>query len=154
MFNNSQNHFKCRKYSAFTLIELLLVITLLSIVFTITVPIGISYLARNNLVTARESVISSIREAQSNAVNMKSDSNWGVNTTNNSIIVYRGATYATRVTAEDLLVRLPSGVSITASQDINFTKFTGETPTARSLTISTNNGSSVVTINANGLVGY
>jgi len=144
-----------KKYSAFSLLELLVVIALMGMLFRMTVPIGVDYVGKNNVTVAKETIVNTLRTAQHNAINMQQDSKWGVYTQTNSIILYVGNTYATRNPSFDLLNDLPGGVAVTSGLDINFTKLAGEANTNATIIISHKQSpSKTVQINTLGVISY
>ncbi len=154
MFMKTELKFK-KKYSGFSLLELLVVIALMGMLFGMTVPIGVGYIGKNNVTVAKETVVNTLRTAQHNAVNMQQDSKWGVYTQTNSLILYVGDTYATRETTFDLPHDLPNGIVITSGLDINFTKLAGEASTNATIIVShSQSPSKTVQINTDGIISH
>jgi prepilin-type N-terminal cleavage/methylation domain-containing protein len=144
-----------KKYSGFSILELLVTIALISMLFGMTVPIGIDFIAKNNITVAKETVVNTLRTAQHNSINLEQSSNWGVYTQQNSLIMYMGDTYATRDTDFDLLNQLPSGIAITSGMDINFTQLSGDTSANSNIVVSSARAKSkTVQINTEGVVSH
>lgn len=146
---------KNNKYKAFTLIELLLVMALTATILGITAPLGANYIARNNVSVAREQIVSTLRSAQNNAINMNSDSTWGVYTSGNTTTLYKGLDYNARDTAFDLQDKLPNGTIVTNGLDINFSKLSGNANLATTIVISNSQSSSLtIQIDTEGVITY
>jgi len=76
----------------------------------------------------------------------KENSSWGVSTTGNDIIVFKGSSYATRDSAFDQAFNHPNSINIT-SHEIIFTQYTGDT-TQTTYSIS-NNQNETFTVSVN-----
>lgn len=136
----------------FTLIELLLVIALISLVGASTIPVGSNFLVRNYLKNKTNEVVASLRTAQLNSLAGKEDSRWGVKTTANQIILFKGSTYAGRDSAFDQLFAIPGSITITQTEVV-FNRLTGNpVGGATTLTVASVIGSSTVVVNAAGTV--
>lgn len=142
-----------RKSSAFTLIELILVIALVGILAAATAPMGSSIIVRNSQSTATDQVLGAIRKAQSYAMDKKLYEYWGVCTDNGKIRLFGGDQFATCTSnsfQEDYTI--PSVVSVTG---LNETMFNGrgepipETGLS-SVSISSSLGGQTISVNSVG----
>jgi prepilin-type N-terminal cleavage/methylation domain-containing protein len=126
---------KC-KYNGFSLIELLVVISLAGIIFSITVPLGVDYIAKNNISVAKTTIVSAIRTAQQHSINMVDDTRWGIYTNTDHLIMYAGDSYGSRDTDLDLRHDIPTGIEMTSGLDINFASMTGIPSTNANIVLS------------------
>jgi len=129
-----------------TLVELLLVISLGAILSAASVPIASSFLIRSNLRDSKDKLVSQLYKAKINSMTNKENSSWGVSTTGNDIIVFKGSSYATRDSAFDQAFNHPNSINIT-SHEIIFTQYTGDT-TQTTYSIS-NNQNETFTVSVN-----
>ncbi len=132
----------------FTLIEILLVFALLAILVAITVPLAISFMRKNDMEISTEIVAESLRRAQSLSFFMNHDSSWGVEFSNNQVVVFAGSNFSARNAALDETFSFPSF-------PINFSKESGLSGSSSSITITNSSGESrSITINEAGAVFY
>ncbi|MFW5702498.1 MAG: pilus assembly FimT family protein, partial [Candidatus Dojkabacteria bacterium] len=110
---------------AFTLIELLLVVALISVVTVAGFPIFTSFLNSSEVDATADIIRSSARRAQLNAQGSKQDSHWGILIAEPEITIYRGDNYASRVATDDLIAEFSQDVEVTGDLEINFEKVTG-----------------------------
>lgn len=139
----------------FTLIEVLLSVSILSIIAGLSIPVYQSFLVRNDLSNTTETVASSLRRANTYARGVKDDSLWGIKVQSAMITVFKGADYSSRDTAYDETVSLPSTITASGMDEVMFAKLSGAPSAVGTITLkTTNNDSRTVTINAKGMVAY
>jgi Tfp pilus assembly protein FimT len=142
-----------KNYHAFTLLEILLVVALMTIIAVVTIGFDKSYIARNDLSLSTESVIQSLRRSRMLSQTMSYDDMWGVHLTSNQIIVFKGSDFALRDVDYDEVYTVPSTISFSGINDIKFEKQTGIPTTTGNININSSiNSSSVISINTKGLV--
>lgn len=139
------------KSSGFSLIELILVISIIGIIAGTTIPIGSSFLARNYLHNKTNELMTSLRNAQINSLAGKQNGQWGVYVGNDQIVLFQGASFASRDQVFDQSFSIPASVSISSGEivfDIN-----GLPNQSISFNLSTNTGDSrTVSVNQLGAV--
>ncbi len=143
--------------AGFTLIELLLSVVTISLIAGISMPVYVSYQNRNELESKVFELTGMIRRAQMYARSGSGDSQWGVNVQSGvSATLFKGTSYATRDTAEDEILVLPSSISTSGLSNILFTKLEGDPTTSGSVTLlsASINQSKTVTITSGGMVSY
>lgn len=139
----------------FSLVELLLSITILGMMAGLTWPVYQSYQQRNDLDVTAQSIADGLRRAQTYARSGNGDSVWGVRILSNSAVLYRGATYASRNTAYDEPTSIPSAFTVGGLSDISFAKFTAAPSATGSITLTAgSNNTRTITINEKGMVSY
>lgn len=143
-----------RSPKGFTLLEMVFVIALAGIFVGATFPLGQAYLRRGELDSVARSFASTARYAQTRAQAGELDAAWGVTIATGSITLFQGATYATRDSAYDQDVPIPSSFVVTGTSEFDFEEGTGRT-TAGTLTLTDSGGSSrVVEVNEFGTVDF
>ncbi len=135
----------------FTIIELLLVVSIISILAVVTSSVGSGFLVRNATKNTTQQLISDLRIAQLNSVSGKRDSSWGVKVGSKRIVLFKGSSYSTRDQSLDEVFIVGSAININDAEVV-FQKITGNTAQAV-LTISNNVGESTnVSVNEVGSV--
>lgn len=141
--------------AGFTLIEVLLSLTVIAVIVGVSAPIYQSFQNRNELDLATQSVVQSLRRAQILSQANDGDSTWGVYAESGSIVLFKGSSYAGRDSNYDELFDIPTNMGITGLTEIVFSKLTGYPNTTGTLAITSVNGESRnITINSRGGVGY
>ncbi len=140
--------------SGFTLIEFLLVVALVTTLSLLSVGFYSRFLTQDAVANTVDQLTGDFRKAQIYAMMGRGDGNWGVNFATNTLTLYRGASFATRTTADkafDETFSINQNISISGFSDLNFTKRTGLPGATPTITISGNNTTKTVTINAQGI---
>lgn len=144
-----------KNVSGFTLPEVLLSITLLSIIGGMTIPMYRTFMIRNDLDIATITIAQNLRRAQSLSESGDGDITWGVRVGVGSILIYKGASYVLRDSSFDENTSIPTTIVPTGLVDVVFSKITG-TPSATGTFILTSqyNETRTITINEKGMVNY
>lgn len=139
----------------FTLLELLLSVTIIGLLAGLSIPVYESFARRNDLDLAAQNITSAMRRAETYARAENYDSTWGVKFQTGSVTLYRGTSYSTRTTGFDEVLAVPGSISMSGLDDIQFAKMTGAPAATGTLTLtSTTNDSRTITLNAKGMVSY
>ena len=140
----------------FSLIEMLLSVTIISMLVGLSLPIYQSYQTRNDLVVTSEGIASMLRRAQTYAQGMNGNSQWGVRVQSGSAVLFKGTSYAARDAAFDESMTIPTTFIVSGLSDILFSKLYALPSATGSITLtnSTNNETRTVTINGKGMVSY
>jgi len=137
----------------FTLIEILLSVALITLIMGFSVPFYSSLQSKNSLSVSASALTQSLREAKLRSQAVDGDSPWGVYVEIESIILFQGATYATRNPGYDQTFDLPQGIVPTGLNEVVFTKLEGQPSQIGSITLTHSNGPTVdLTINEKGMV--
>jgi len=139
---------------AFTLVEILGVIAIMSILFAISLPVYTSFLTSNEVDNATKTTVSTLRKAQLQAMAVKDDAQWGVRLTSSTITLFQGSSYALRVTSYDTNYTLPGAMAYSGPSEIVFSKLYGIPATTGTATFSKNGKSYSIVINAKGVQSY
>lgn len=137
----------------FTLIEFMLVVALFLVLAGMAPSFYSRFLLQNAVSDTADRLAFSFRTAQGYALSGKGSAPWGVALNGNSIVLFRGANFATRNSALDRRVSVPANVSISGFTETSFSRVSG-IPTAPLLVSITASGgaSRTVTVNALGVV--
>ncbi|MEI7719739.1 MAG: prepilin-type N-terminal cleavage/methylation domain-containing protein [bacterium] len=140
----------------FTLIEILIVVAITAVLIKIALPSLDLLTSQTGATDAAVVYAQALRRAEALAVAGRNDSPWGVKIATSSILLFKGATYASRDIVYDdqyaaSIVFIVSGVT-----EVDFAKFTGLPNTQGTATITDILGTvtKTVTINAKGTVTY
>lgn len=138
----------------FTLIELLLSIVIISMLTGLSMPAYRILLTKNDLDIASNIIASSFRRAQILTQGVDGDSSWGVKAQSGSVVIFKGASYTARDVTFDEMIEISSTIGISGITEIVFAKLTGLPQTTGTTTLSTENDTNTITINAKGMVDY
>ncbi len=133
----------------FTLIEMILVVTLITTISALSTPMVSSYILRSGWHTASSRVASEIYKAQSYAMSGKDNGVWGVCITGSIFRLFRGSCAAPAM-KEDY--DIPVGVSVAGISSLTFGNLRGEPNVASTITVSCAYGTTTITVNAAGMV--
>lgn len=141
--------------SGLTLIELLLVISIVATLSTISTVFFTRFMTQNAVANTQDRMIGQLRKAQFYSMMGKQNSSWGVNFSSNTITLYKGSTFGSDPSFDEKFNVNPS-VSVTSSTGIldwNFTRVTGlASNTPVTITISGGNTIKIVTVNSQGVI--
>lgn len=141
--------------SGFTLIELLLSIALIGIIAGISLPVYVSFQTRNELATTTSTVVDTLRRAQNYARTGMNDSQWGVSIQANSLVLFKGSTYASRDMTMDEVSTLPGSVVASGLGEVVFSKMLGAPTVTGSVVLASSTGDTkTMTVNNKGMVAY
>ncbi len=144
-----------RNYNAFTLLELMLAITIIAIIAAGVIALDIPAQQRNDLDTARNSIIQTLRSARSKARAVDGDVSWGVSIQPSTFVLFKGASYASRDTSYDEATEMPQTLAPSGLSEIVFAKRTGDPTNTGTITLtSKTNEQRTITINAKGMIDY
>lgn len=134
-----------------TLIELLLVITLIAILSVMGTIFYGRFLAANQVDNATDTIVQQLRKAQLYAMQSRKNgsSGWGVMYAGGQIVLYQGNTYAARNPTWDEQLLVTGNISISAFE-VNFARGNGVPDGAETINITGVNDSETVSVNSQG----
>ena len=131
----------------FTFLELLLVISIISVIGAMSAIFYSRFLAQNAVSNTVEQLSSQLRKAQTYAMAGKQNSAWGVKFASNKITLYSASS-----AAFDENFAVSSNVSVTGFTQVLFARATGIPDSTPTITITQNDTTKTVTVNAQGMV--
>ena len=137
----------------FTVIELMLVVALFLALAGLAPAFYGRFLLQDAVAETADRLALSLRNAEGYALAGKGNAPWGVAINGNSIVLFSGATFATRTIALDRKVAVPSNVVIGGFTETTFARVSGTPTAAATATITASGGASrTVVVNALGVV--
>lgn len=136
----------------FTLIEILLVVGILAILFTLTLPVTLDFYKSQQLDGSAQGIIQALRRAQLKAMSGENDLSFGVYLTNDNYILFRGISYESRDFQYDEVFDLSSIVTAAGIQEVVFSKFEGLPSVTGTIILSNGKDSKTIDINTIGRI--
>lgn len=121
---------------AFTLIELLLVITIMGIMGGVSAPFLSSFMERSRIATTTNIIVRSLRKAQAYSISGKEGSEWGVRYEQGALALFKGTDYDTRDPSFDENFSLSEILQVAGLDEVYFGKLRGEPSGAISVIIT------------------
>ena len=137
----------------FTVIELMMVISIIAITAGMSVPLYRNYLIRNDLNIVTEQTVQALGRAQLLSQSGQDGGSWGFYAPTGTL--YRGTTYALRTTTFDESYPLPSTITISGLTDVSFAELTGRPSSTGTIILTALNGEQRtvnILISAEGLI--
>ncbi len=139
----------------FTLVEMLLSITIIAILVGVSGPVYNSFVVRNDLDVTGQQIVQSLRRAQTYARSMEDDTAWSVEIQTSAATLFQGTNFGGRDATFDEEVTIPASITRSGLTEVQFAKFTGLPNTTGTITLTSNtNETRTITINAKGMVNY
>ncbi len=153
---------KFQDKNGFTLLEVLIAISILVIMISIAVTVGRSFSDSVNLDNSAKMVEANIKLAKTRSVNALNDTNYGIHFEDNYIVIYDAENIFTEGDLTNEVIDLPDGiktqsVSFAGGGDLIFNRLTGVTDNFGSLEVALIKDSSKkrqIVINKEGQVNY
>lgn len=136
--------------SGFTFIELLIVFALLAIFAGFAAMVSAPAIRNAEFDRTRETIRQELVAAQTDTIGGTQDASWGVAFSSNRITRYRGASYATRNSAYDLVTTFMNGSVISGTADVPFTRPFGVPASAATVVITLGAMQATTTVSASG----
>jgi prepilin-type N-terminal cleavage/methylation domain-containing protein len=144
-----------RSESGFTLVEMLLSVSIIGMLVGLSAPVYESFTRRNDLDLTAQTLEATLRRAAAYARLGNGDSAWSVAIQGSTFTLFRGTDFATRNTIYDESTTIPGTITPGGLAEIEFAKFTALPNTTGNITLaSTTNDTRTITINAKGVVEY
>jgi len=139
----------------FTLTEILIALFILAILLGLTIPVGLNLLRSEQLGTATDDVIQTLRRAESFARTQENDSSYGILFTSSDYTLFKGNSFATRDPAFDQVYELSRGVTASTTllgNEVKFEKLTGKPNNSGTITLTSGAGSETIEVNSIGRI--
>ena len=140
--------------AGFTLVELIVSVAIIAIISGFSFSGYKIFQSKNDIDTAKQTVVVSLRRAQLLSQSVNGDSKWGVRVEKGAAIIFKGETYATRDQLADEKYLMPDTISILGLSEITYTKLHGFPDAIGTITLSGPSDSGSVTINSKGTIEY
>ncbi len=142
-----------RTQRGFTVIEIVLVVSLIAIMGAIAAPFLLSFQTRADLDIATNMAAFAIRRTATLAQGTYADVPWSVYIQSGSVTIYPGVSYGGHDPAYDVVFKISKKITVTGLNDIHLSRFTGYPTTAGTVTFTTvKNETKSISINARGMV--
>lgn len=138
----------------FTLLEVILSLTVVVILTGLSLPVYRTLMTKNDLDVATVTVVQTLRRAQTLSIAVDGDTNWGVKVQSEGITLFKGTSYALRDSTFDETFAIPTTITTGGVSETIFSKLLGAPQTTGTITLSTDNNSSSITLNSKGMVSY
>jgi Tfp pilus assembly protein FimT len=152
-----RNSLNARKFSALTLVELLVTFTLAAIVATSGFASLLSYYVVSEVDSEARSIQAYLRFARTNAIANANGSNYSVKFLADSYVGFEGATYTAGAAGNDSIdIKANVTVTTTFTSDIvTFTTFNGRAVAAGTITVTGSTGvAKQISVNTLGIIDY
>lgn len=144
-----------RKQSGFTLLEMLLSVSLIIFIAGIGIPIYQSFQVRNDLDIAVVTLAHSLRRAKLLSQATEYPEKSGIHVQSGNIVLFFGNSYATRDTGKDISLPISPTIVFSGMTEIVFSRMTGFPESTGTMTLtSIQQQSHTITINEKGMVEY
>ncbi|HLC38741.1 MAG TPA: type II secretion system protein [Patescibacteria group bacterium] len=150
-----RDHRKTKNRLGFTLLEVLLAISVFAVMVGLTAPIFQSFQVKNDLDIAAEITAQTLRRAQALSRSGEGDSSWGFKAQIGSLVLFKGNNYLGRESSFDEVFELPSTISCSGNAtEVVFDKLTGFPINIGNIILSTSNNTRTIILNEKGMVSY
>lgn len=126
-----------KEKKGFTLIEVLLSVSVLVVMLGFMAPLAERLLVQNNIDSARTTVASSLRRAYTFARASERGTAWGMHIEGGKITVFSGTSYQARTTDLDEMTEIADTIKITGVTDVVFANGSGAPNKTGTITFST-----------------
>ncbi|MDD5416185.1 MAG: type II secretion system protein [Candidatus Daviesbacteria bacterium] len=140
--------------SGFTLLEVLLAISVVAILSGLSIPVFRIMLTKNDLDIATTTVAQTLRRAQLLSQAVDGDTSWGLQVQSGSIVLFKGTSFISRDSNFDETFDMATTIGVSGTTEYVFSKFTGLPQATGTINLSTENDSRSVSINEKGTIGF
>ncbi|HEV7453919.1 MAG TPA: type II secretion system protein [Candidatus Saccharimonadales bacterium] len=139
----------------FTLLEVLLSVSIISLLAGLSVPVYDAFVRRNDLDLTTQTVAATLRRAQTYARSGDYDTAWSVEIQAATVTLFQGTNFGGRNTNYDEPVSIPASITPSGLGEVQFAKFTSAPNTTGNIILtSTANAAKTISINGKGSVDY
>lgn len=128
-----------------TLIELMVSISIITILAGFSAPVGLVLKERNDLAVAKSTVVQSLRRAQLLSQGSEEDVAWGVRVENGQVAIFGGS---------DKVLAIPKQVVPSNLTEVVFTKVSGLPQTLGTITLTLGSETEEIIVNEEGMLEH
>ena len=136
----------------FTIIEMIMVVSMVAVIMTFSTPFLSSYMVRNNWIVASDRVWSEIVKAKDMAMSGRVISGskvWGVCVTSGKVRLFNGSCASPNL-SEDYVI--PNGVTVSGLTSVTFDNLRGEPSSVTTVSVVSSHGTKTITVGAAGVI--
>lgn len=138
--------------SGLTMLEVLVVLGILAIIFSVGSPVSLNFYLDYQLDSEYNLVVSLLRNARNLSMTNYNESDHGLYIDSNNLVVFQGSTYATRNSSQDVTYSRNSAITISGATEVDFAALSGQT-SSTTITVSDSRNKIWTTyVNPEGLV--
>lgn len=138
----------------FTLLEIVLTVSILVLTSSILAPIYLSTKSKDDLSSQVFILSSSLRRAQVLSITGQDDSSWGVKILPDNFVLFKGDTYSNRDVSQDEVIIINKNIVVEGLDEVVFSKVFGETNNVGEIIVKTGNDQIVLLVNKKGIIDY
>ncbi len=142
------------KREAFTLIEVLISLTLTALLARAGIPLVMDSYRTYLLASEVRTAVSIMRRAESFAMSNQGQSAHGVRILADQFLLFRGASYASRTQAYDEAFPRLSGITISGPDEVVFASVSGLPSATGTIGLSNGPKSANITVNSQGSISF
>jgi len=140
--------------NGFTLIEIVLSLSIIILIFGISIPFYQDFQIRNGLDVGVNTIVENLRRAQALSIAVEEDSSWGVNISGNQVFLFKGSSFATRDVDFDEVSELLQAITSSGINEIVFSKLDGLPNNTGVIDLSASGNTRTILINEKGILTY
>jgi type IV fimbrial biogenesis protein FimT len=153
---------KIIKNKGINLIELLAVISIITIIALVVTPNLSSFKKQQSLKNTTEDIVSLLNEARNSTISSKDSKAYGVHFQNDKAVFFVSPSYIDSVNNKEIIfdssveISTEDGINLNSGSDVIFSKITGDVQNNGTITIQVKNDSSkqkVINISPVGVIG-
>jgi hypothetical protein len=132
--------------------EMLVVISIFLLLVVGSIETYVQVKVNESLYAISGEIADAARRAELKSQAVDGDSQWGFHVNAAQVIVFKGASYASRTVSSDETYQFPSSVVLTGTVEYIYAKMTGMPNTTGTITIALSGKSKTLSINAQGII--
>lgn len=137
---------------AFTLLEILIVVGIIAILISFTLPLGLDFYKSQQLEANSQGIVQTLRRTQLKAMTQEADSEFGVYLTDENYILFKGNSYLARDPQYDQVFEMPRVINVSGLNEIVFSKLEGKPNVIGNIILSNNGDTLTLNINEVGRI--
>lgn len=130
--------------------EILLVVAIMALIFAATVPFVHRFRNQQLRGVLRNDLVQVLRQAQVRSLQSERGDHWGVRVLSGAFVLYRGASYVSRLPSFDATYKIQESVTWMGLQEVTFRRGRGTPFTGGTLRFRGTSGSGTILVNAVG----